>query len=78
MEQLIPWINRTFEEAGITLQQDGADTHTANVVQDWCKNNMPGFLGKDLWPPSSPDLNTINLLFRVFWKSIHVHPLTKV
>ena len=60
MEQSIPWINRTFKETGIPLQQDGAETHIANVVQDWCKDNMAGFLGKDLWPPSSPDLNTIN------------------
>ena len=39
-EQLIPWINRIFKETGITLQQDGATSHTANVVQDCCKDNM--------------------------------------
>ena len=32
-EQLVPWINATFKEPGITLQQDGATSHTANLVQ---------------------------------------------
>ena len=31
-EQLVPWINATFKESGITLQQDGATSHTANLV----------------------------------------------
>ena len=59
-EQLIPWIKRLFKETGIILQQDGATSPTANVVQDWCKDNMAGFWGKHLWPPSSPDLNTMD------------------
>ena len=31
-DQLILWINRTFSETGITIQQDRATFHTANVV----------------------------------------------
>ena len=35
-------------------------SHTANLVQEWCKENMAGFWSKELWPPSSPDLNPID------------------
>ena len=34
-ENLLPWINSTFGEDEITLQQDGATLHTANLVQNW-------------------------------------------
>ena len=30
--QLVPWINATFKESGITLQQDRTISHTANLV----------------------------------------------
>ena len=59
-KQLVPWINATFKESGITLQQDGATSHTANLVQEWCNKNMAGFWTKELWPPSSPDLNPMD------------------
>ena len=55
--KLVPWINATFGEIGIILQQDGATSRTANRVQEGCKRNMTGFWPKELWPPSSPDLN---------------------
>ena len=66
-KQLIPWINRMFKETGITLQQDGATSYTANVVQGQygrCKDNTAGFWGKDLRPPSSPDLKPIDFAIR--------------
>ena len=47
-EKLVPWIDVTFREDGITLQQ-GATSHTANLVQEWCKENMAGF-----WPNLLP------------------------
>ena len=45
-EQLVPWINATSKEPGTTLQQDGATSYTANLVQEWCNKNMGGFLDK--------------------------------
>ena len=42
------------------LQQDEATSHTANPVQEWGKRNMAGFWPKELWPPSSPDLNPLD------------------
>ena len=29
-------------------------------MQNWCKNNLPDFWPKDIWPPSSPDLNPLD------------------
>ena len=51
-EQLVSWINVTFRKSGITLQQDGATSHTTNLVQKWCNKNMAGFWAKELWPSS--------------------------
>ena len=51
-EQLLPWINATFKESGITVQKDGATSHTANLVQEWGNKNMVGFRTKELWTPS--------------------------
>ena len=60
-EQLFPQINATSKESGITLQQDGATSHTANLVQELRKKNMACFWTKESWPPSSRDLNPMDL-----------------
>ena len=39
------------------FQQDGAPAHTAALAQDWIKKICPGFIGKNKWPPNSPDLS---------------------
>ena len=54
-EQLIPLTN----ESGSTLQE-GATSHTANHVKEWWNKNMAGFRTKELWPPSSTDLNLMD------------------
>ena len=59
--KLVFWINATFIESRIILQEDGAPSHTANRAHDWCKRNMTGFWPKKLWPPSSQDLNPIDI-----------------
>ena len=66
---MISWINRMFKETGITLQQDRAISHTANIIQDWCKDNMAGFWGKNLWPPFSLDLNPMDFAILSILKS---------
>ena len=59
-ENLLPWINLTFGEGGINLQQDRVLSHMANLVQNWGKNNMACFWTKEMWPPSSSDLNPMD------------------
>jgi len=59
-DKVVPWVETVVGNDGITLQQDGATSHTARMVQDWCKDNFKAFWPKDLWPPSSPDLNPMD------------------
>ena len=59
-EKVIPWVQETVGEEGITLQQDGATSHTAKAVQHWCKTNFKGFWEEEVWPLSSPDLNPMD------------------
>ena len=35
-------------------------THTAKLAQDWTATNCSEFIGKDEWPPNSPDLNPVD------------------
>ena len=39
------------------FQPDGAPAHTEASTQDWLATNVPDFIGKHDWPPSSPDIN---------------------
>ena len=43
----------------LTFQQDGAPAHTANLTQQWFRDQKIDFISKLKWPPSSPDLNPI-------------------
>lgn len=57
---LVPEAQILFPDLDYCFQQDGAPSHTANVVQQWCKDNLKDFITKDEWPPSSPDLNPLD------------------
>ena len=43
-----------------TFQQDGATLHTANVTQNWCRDYIPNFWSKEMWPPCSLELNPMD------------------
>lgn len=51
------WAQRTFQDRPYIFQQDGAPSHTARTVQEFCKDNFHDFLAKEEWPAASPDLN---------------------
>ena len=59
-DKVVPWMNSLSLDDGLTLQQDGATAHTAKMVQEWCKEHFKAFWPKDIWPPSSPDLNPMD------------------
>ena len=59
-EKLIPWLKRNFPDGNYLFQQDGAPCHTAKKTQDWLSENVKKFIPKDVWPPSSPDLNPLD------------------
>jgi len=49
-----------------TLQQDGAPAHTARTTMDYL--NKSNFIEPHMWPPNSPDINTV---YYVIWGSLH-------
>jgi len=51
---------RHFLSDNFIFQQDGAPAHTAALAQDWIQKNCSDFIGKDEWPPNSPDLNPLD------------------
>lgn len=57
---LLPQSRRLFHNEPWVFQQDGAPSHKANIVQDWCRSNLPDFIDRESWPPSSPDLNPLD------------------
>ena len=61
-ETVHPWVVFETEPDGITFQQDGARLHMAKLVQNWCQANFKGFWPKNVWPPSSSDLNPMDFV----------------
>ena len=57
---LEPWAAEHFGPEGFTLQQDWAPAHSARSTIAVCEKLFPGFWGKDVWPPNSPDLNPMD------------------
>ena len=49
-----------FHDNNYILQQDGAQSHTNPVIQQFFNENAPGFMEKDEWPLLSPDLNPLD------------------
>ena len=37
----------------------GAPLHTSKKTQSWFRENFFSFWDKEMWPPSSPDLNLL-------------------
>jgi inhibitor of nuclear factor kappa-B kinase subunit alpha len=63
MEQLLPKLVEDCHNLlgqDFVFQQDGAPAHTAHQTQQWLAENCPDFIGKDEWPPNSPDLNPLD------------------
>ena len=57
---LLPEAQRLYPNGNWIFQQDGAPSHTANVTQDWLRQNCPDFINKQEWPARSPDLNPLD------------------
>ena len=51
------WMVQAAAAKSWLYQQDGTPAHPSNLVQTWCNVNLDMVLSKELWPPSSPDLN---------------------
>ena len=61
LEPIVKELSMTMFSGGYLLfQQDGAPAHTSKVTQAWLSTNIPDFIVKQEWPPSSPDLNPMD------------------
>ena len=54
-DKLVPWVESNMAGNGVTLQQDGATSHTIKLVQTLCKKHFKGFMAFLV-----PDLNPMD------------------
>ena len=57
--KVIPWLKKKYPDEKFIFQQDGVPGHTSKVTQAFLTCNIP-FWPAGLWPPSSPDLNSLD------------------
>lgn len=55
-----PLTHDLFKNGEWWFQQDSAPAHKALTTQNWCQDNLPGFISTAEWPASSPDLNPMD------------------
>jgi len=62
--ELFPAIEKIYPRRDWIFIQDGASSHTSNIVQDFLQETIPRrYLRKDQWPPKSPDSNPLDYYF---------------
>ena len=59
-DNLLPECRTLYPDNDFIFQQDGAPSHTSRITQEHPDANTPEFIGKDDWPPQSPDLNPMD------------------
>ncbi len=60
-QELKPWVDANFPPGSFIFQQDGTPAHTATTMQKLIKEELGWrFWLKEMWPPSSPDLNPLD------------------
>ena len=63
-KKLLPTMNKVYPRNDWIYIQDGATSHTSNLVQNFLNETMPRrFIKKDQWPPKSPDCNPLDFYF---------------
>lgn len=55
--KILPACRWLYPVGGFIHQQDGVKPHTADETQKLLRAEAPGFIARDEWPASSPDLN---------------------
>ena len=68
--QLFPAIEKISKRNNWLFIQDGASSHTSNLVQGYLAETLKNrFISKTEWPPSSPDVNPLDYFFWDFVKT---------
>uniref|UniRef100_A0A8R1ERI3 Tc1-like transposase DDE domain-containing protein n=1 Tax=Caenorhabditis japonica TaxID=281687 RepID=A0A8R1ERI3_CAEJA len=60
MDNLLPWATQQFADRPVILQQDWAPPHGSQSTIAVLDAHFPGYLDKNVWPASSPDLNPMD------------------
>jgi len=58
-QQIIPAIKQVAGDTFV-FQQDSAPVHRARDTIQLLQRQTPDFIGPELWPPNSPDLNPVD------------------
>ena len=56
----MPDIRAKCRQQRWTLQQDGAQSHTAKNTLNYLKRENVSLIEPQMWPPNSPDLNPVD------------------
>ena len=59
MQELLP-ATRSIAGDVFVFQQDNALAHRAHDTVELLRRETPGFIGPDMWPANSPDLNPVD------------------
>ena len=63
-DELLPACKSFYPRRNFIFMQDGAPSHTSNVVQELLKEELGSrFLDKTEWPPDSHDANPMDYFF---------------
>jgi hypothetical protein len=55
-----PWMDGVAAGRHYIWQLDAVPANMSQKTQDWCSENLPFFWEKEVWPPSSPDCNSMD------------------
>ena len=59
-KHVLPWIRGNYgNNKEYIIIQDGAPAHSANITLYWLQDHLK-FWSKNIWLPSSPDLNPLD------------------
>ncbi|XP_053695404.1 uncharacterized protein LOC128742928 [Sabethes cyaneus] len=75
----VPWMKKVAagRHFHFIFHQDGVPAHNASKTQKWLAENVPEFWEKEIWPPSNPDINSLDDFVRgVFERDTNRTPHT--
>ena len=59
LEMMLPEMRILAGGGHVIFQQDEARAHTAKDTVAYLKDNVPGFIEQENWPPNSSDMNPV-------------------
>ena len=60
LKPILLLLNDHYKDKNWTFQQNRATFHRTKFSQNFCKENFRNFWSKDMWPPCSSDLNSMD------------------